>query len=263
MDNYTLTDEDKYRINMMFEMMQVPILKYMVYLIEQSEYHSLFDYNKIFNLPPLSELNEMPMILQNIEGFDDKYIHISFEIEDLNEMNTINYKSFITDESILEYITSLVNNGANMIWDYFLNEKIIDKDINHYLRKIKLSLDTESLIFLPTVCSPTQQVIDTLRQVLQSINDYKNKVDENTGLIMYNMLSEDKQDEIHVSESKLIEDIHKLETNLSENEIDECFIIEEKLKKIKHLVAKCSVVEKSKLPNNMQQVLTNYTIAEE
>jgi len=243
MNQYNLTDEDKYRIGMMFEMMQVHVLKYMLHLIEESEYGKTFEYNKTFNLPLPNELKETPMILQNIEGFDNQYINISFEIVDSDKLNIINYKDFIKDESILDYIIDLVNNGANMIWDYFLNEKINDEHINFYLRHIKLSLESDSLIFTTSIVSPTQQTITALRDVLQKIIDYRTKVDPNTGLIMYDILSEDKKDE--------------LETSLKQADPNVVLKIEEKLKKMKKLVAKCSIIDKSVLPNDIKQFLKN------
>lgn len=249
-------EEGLHRISKMFDMMQVPILKYMMYLIQESGYGTPEEYEKIFDLPPISEMYEMPIVLQNIDEFGNKFIYVTFEIIEVNELRSNNYHTYIPDETMWDYITELVNNGANMIWDYFLAEKIISNPNLEFLKKVKITLDADNLTFTPTVSSSTQQVLLVLYDILQSITSYKNNVDPNTNMMMYHMLPEEKRNEIEATEKKIIGDIATLEKKLSEEEESDCIQIENRLKSMKLLVAQCSIVDKSGLPIEMQNVLT-------
>lgn len=253
--NEQLTDEDKYRISKMFEMMQVPILKYMEYILQESTYGKPAEYSELFNLPQLSELTEIPIVLQNVDDYSDKYIHITFDLIELTEDRLTNYREYIPDDNLWSYVTSMVNNGANMIWNYYVDEVLKCEQNKNLLRMINLSLDLDNLTFTPYVLSPPKQVLNVLNEVLRSIQKYKVSKDEATGIAMFSLLSDEKQQELEQTEYKIEQEIEATESQISEAEELQCQEIQNKLFGMKRLVAQCSIVDLADLPLDMQAAL--------
>jgi hypothetical protein len=250
-----LSQEEQYRINRMFEMMQVPLLKYMIYLIEESGFGTPVNYSELFNCPPIEELSEIPIVLQNIKHLENKYIHISFNMENLEDIHIQEYEEVIKDQELWEFITSMVNNGANMIWDYFINESVVHEKNKEFLQKIRIELDLKNLTFIPSVIHPKQNLVLILQDMLKSLSQYKTEVDKNTGLLMYSMLPEEKKQEVENAEAKIKKDLLELEQSLSTEDYSECIEIEQKLLSMKRLSARCAIMEKEELPNDIQKLI--------
>lgn len=253
--NEQLTDEDKYRISKMFEMMQVPIIKYMQYIIQESTYGNSAEYEELFNLPKLTELKEIPIVLQNVDEYSNKYIHITFDLIELDKDRPNNFREYIPDDNLWSYVTSMVNNGANMIWNYYVDEILKSDENKRLLRMINLSLDLDNLTFTPNVVSHTKQVLYVLNDILSSIQKYRSTKDETTGIDMFSLLSDEKQQELEQTEYKLEQDIANAESHISEEEEQKCQEIQDKLFSMKRLVAQCSIVDLAELPLEMQVAL--------
>ena len=64
--NNDFSDEEKHRISKMFEMLQVPIIKYIEYLVQESGHGLPLKYEDLFKLPELSTLPNAPIVLRNV-----------------------------------------------------------------------------------------------------------------------------------------------------------------------------------------------------
>jgi hypothetical protein len=226
-----------------------------MYIINESGYGKNAIYSELFNLPPLLELPETPIVLQNVDDFGDKFIHITFDIIDVDESRSTNYHAYIPDENLWKFVTSVVNNGANMVWNYLINSVLIHTENKQLLEKISIELDLNNLTFTPTVTSTTRQTLIVLEEILQKIINYKTLPDPNTGLVMYHMLPKEERSKFDTSEEKLNRDIAEGKTNLSYAEENECDEMQAKLRSMKKLVAQCSIVDKTGLPIEMQNAL--------
>jgi hypothetical protein len=249
------SDEEKHRISKMFEMLQVPIIKYINYLVQESGYGLPLKYEDLFTLPELSTLSETPIVLRNVNDLKDKYIHITFNLDAEDESRPTNFRDHIPDDEMWSYITSMVNDGANMIWNYYVEDAIKCPQNKEFLKKISLSLDLDTLTFIPVVLSTARRTLTILYDILHNLMYFKTTPDKNTGLIMYNMLSDEKKAEIEESETRLRQEIEEIKNSFSIQEEFLCEDIQKKLMAMNKLVADCKIVEFNELPTQMQTAI--------
>lgn len=252
-NNY-LSAADNHRINTIFKIMQVPVIEYILYIIEESGFGKQLSYNEIFNLPPIADLESFPIILQEPSCLGNQYIHITFSIEKVDETREINYRTFIRDDTQYEYITSMINEGAQMVWKYFINDKIISSENRKLLDQINIDLDIDNLTFTPLVKTVNQQQLERLQNFQKKLIEFKMIPEKSTGAT-YGMLPPDKLNEFEIGEKKLSADIAEKERMISYEEEDQCIIMENHLKSLKRLVAQCSIVDKTDLPEEMQKII--------
>jgi hypothetical protein len=250
--NNDFSDEEKHRISKMFEMLQVPIIKYIEYLVQESGHGLPLKYEDLFKLPELSTLPNAPIVLRNVNDLKDKYIHITFNLEDDDDSRPTNFREHIPDDEMWSYITSMVNDGANMIWNYYIEDIIKCPQNKEFLKRISLSLDLDTLTFVPVVLSTARRTLSILYDILHNLMYFKTTPDKNTGLIMYNMLPEEKRAEIEESEQRLRQEIEETKESFSIQEEFLCEDIQKKLMTMKKLVANCKIVELNELPLQMQ-----------
>jgi hypothetical protein len=246
-----MTQEEQIRIQRTFEMMQVPIIKYINYIIQESDYGEPTVYEKIFKLPPIEELKESPIVLEMRE---DEFIYVTFEIMHIGDDRSNNYRAYIQDEDIWSFMTSIVENGANMVWNYFISDLMHSGQNQTLLKKIKIFLDHDNLTFTPCVIPLAKQSFMIANNMKKTMDDFKNYTNSN-GISPYSLLSEKELKDFLDADAEINKRLLKSKMELNDDDEINCHLIEDKLKSMKRLVAQCSIKTKEELPLEMQRII--------
>lgn len=246
MNNLNLTDEEIFRINKTFDMMQVPILRYMMYLAENNNING--SYSDIFDLPPLDQLTMTPIIIKDTEKFGDKYITITFDIVDTKTNEIFSYDEYLDNKTISDILIPLVNNGANMILEYFAKEKIKCPIAKKFFQNLNIRLDLDYLIFEPIICSDQTKKIIMLNNELNAIKHYKLYIDPNTNISPYYTIQESDRANICNREEEIINSINEEKLKIDHTTELEFATIQKKLSELNKIISICNIVDKSELP---------------
>ena len=171
-----ISKEEEYRINKLFNIVQVPIVNFIMRLVNAHNECDGGAYDNIFsNKIKYSDLTEEPIILGNLEQLHDKFVRISFRLN--SDGQTANsFANNKLDDDIMNYVVRLILDATAMVFNYIIDQFVINKKNKDFLSCLHFEINTTDMTLYPVAISPQRRRMFMLQDILEKIGKIKNDV---------------------------------------------------------------------------------------
>jgi hypothetical protein len=253
--------EQLHKMNKIYELFQLPLLQYALYILEHSGLAQIDEYDennkpnftKLLVLPEINKIKPSPLVMKDIDGFENKYICIVLNIADTTNEPDISYKTYINNDNVYTFICDLIEGGVHLVWEYITTKCIKEGKNTELLQSIIIEFDKKRFIFVPRVISSNTQIKLSCEKLLKQINSYKESIDEKTGQIMYESFDDDIKEKINFAEIKINEQLQNI--NITDADNEESDKLTDILNGLNKLAASCIILTEEQ----MDDVVKKYT----
>ena len=222
--NNQISKDEERKINKMFDIMQVPIMNYIVNLAKfipectNGSYDTIFNKNVNYKI-----LLEEPIILGNLDKLESMCVMISFRISDhLDAINNFGSNLFSPDakgpvigtfvnhkldDVMFDYVAKFILDSTSMVFNYIVDQFIDDPVNKEFFSSLHFELDVRNMTLFPIAISLPRRKYFALQELLQNLNDKKNTSLEKNGPTLYEQFSPGDKIAIEEAEEKIKHDM--------------------------------------------------------
>lgn len=252
MEDKTIDTNEEYKIMKMFDIAQVPIVDYIIYVVNHFDKFTKGDYTNIFNFKlKYEELVKDPLIL---DMGTDNFIRVDYNIknsisDNLEDKHQSNDLQDISDD-ILNFIFQVSLEAFNMVYRYIVDKYVVNEETKILLDTIHFELDSKTMKLLPISISNNRRKLFSMQEYLGKINNQKTIIGDD-GMSFYDKMSDENKKQLEEVEKKINDDINVLKDLCSNVEDEEYKQFTEKLLESKNIHIVLKKITKNEIPESL------------